>query len=276
MKIPLFADFFQIRKEASLWEKALMASACIGLLFLVWYVATQEWWGPNGNERAMDAVTLGSPGEVFGSFGSLWMERALLRNLLASLWRVGQGFGLAALIGVPLGILCGAFTRIDAFFAPVSLFGRNVPVAALVPVTLAFFGMGELQKVMFLFIACVAFVMFDTARAIVAVRGDYLDTAYTLGANRCQVLSKVIIPLAMPDVFNSLRLLFGVAFGYIILAEAIDAELGIGKLIMMSQRRGPREHVYLMLFIITLVAFLLDRALFALQKTLFSYRYGRS
>jgi len=276
MNIPLFSDFFQIRKEAALWEKALMTAACIGALFLVWYAATQDWWGPNGNERAIDAVTLGSPGEVFGSFGSLWMERGLLRNLLASLWRVAQGFALAALIGVPLGILCGAFTRIDAFFAPVSLFGRNVPVAALVPVTLAFFGMGELQKVMFLFIACVAFVMFDTARAIAEVRGDYLDTAYTLGANRRQVLSKVVIPLAMPDVFNSLRLLFGVAFGYIILAEAIDAEFGIGKLIMMSQRRGPREHVYLMLFIITLVAFVLDRALFSLQKTLFSYRYGRS
>ena len=82
---------------------------------------------------------------------------------------------------------------------------------------------------MFIFIACVAFVISDTARAIADVGSHYIDTAYTLGASRWQMILKVLVPLAMPSVFNSLRLLFGLAFGYIMLAE-ID----------QARRRGGR------------------------------------
>ena len=100
---------------------------------------------------------------------------------------------------------------------------------------------------MFIFIACVAFIISDTARAIGDVGSHYVDTAYTLGASRWQVIMKVLVPLAMPSVFNSLRLLFGLAFGYIMLAESIklgDEAGGLGDIINTSQRRGPREHIY--------------------------------
>ena len=268
--------FWQIRDEPTLLGKLLMAGLCIGLLLGVWTLVSREWWGPNGNERILDKMAMGSPEEVFGSFHSLWFERAFVRNLLASLWRVLQGFGLAIVIGVPIGILSGTFRRIDSFFAPISIFGRNVPIAALVPLTMLFFGIDEGQKVAFIFISCVAFVMFDASRAISDVQDDYLDTAYTLGATRWQVLTKVLVPLAMPDIFNSLRLLLGLAFGYIILAEMVNAEFGVGKLILMSQRRGPKEHVYLILFFLTLVAFFINYLLATLQRVLFRYRYGRN
>jgi len=268
-------NFFVIRNEPSIWGRLFMATVCIGLIFLAWWLATRPWWGPNGDERAVDAITLGSPEEVFGSFGSLWFDRALMRNLFASLVRVLEGFGLAVAVGVPLGILGGTFLRIDAFFAPISIFGRNVPIAALVPLSMLFFGIDEAQKIAFIFIACVAFIMFDASRAVRDVGQDYLDTAYTLGASRWQVLLKVIIPLSLPDIFNSVRLLFGLAFGYIIMAEIVNATEGIGMLILNSQRRGPKEHVYLILLFITMVAFLFDRVLFFTQKALFPYRYGR-
>ena len=100
-----------------------------------------------------------SPAETFASFPSLWFDRALTRNLLTTLRRLSLGFGLAALVGVPLGVLCGCFPRVQAFFLPVTLFGRNIPVAALIPLTFSLFGIGELQKVMFIFIACVAFIV---------------------------------------------------------------------------------------------------------------------
>ena len=85
----------------------------------------------------------------------------------------------------------------------------NLPVAALIPLTILWFGIDEAQKVMFIFIACVAFVISDTTLSIRDVDQRYIDTAYTLGAGRWQVILKVLIPLAMPNVFNSLRLLFG-------------------------------------------------------------------
>jgi NitT/TauT family transport system permease protein len=89
------------------------------------------------------------------------------------------------------------------------------------------------------------------------------------------VLTKVIIPLAMPNIVNSLRLLLGLAFGYIILAEMVDMDTGVGKLIMMSQRRGPKEHVYLILLFITLMAFLMDRMIYGLQRYFFPYKFTR-
>jgi NitT/TauT family transport system permease protein len=220
---------------------------------------------------------LPSPEETFSSFHSLWFDRGLTRNMLVTLKRVTLGFALAAAVGIPVGALCGCFTWVNAFFIPLSLFGRNIPLAALVGLTYAFFGIGEEQKVMFICIACVAFILSDTAGAIGEVGSQYVDTAYTLGASRLQVIFKVLIPLAMPSVFNSLRLLFGLAFGYIMLAETIKmgAESGgLGDIINTSMRRGPREHVILVLLIIPVVALGIDCILFWIQRELFPHRFG--
>ena len=126
------------------------------------------------------------------------------------------------------------------------IFGRNIPMAALIPLTFSLFGIGELQKVMFIFIACVAFVIADVDRGDQRHQRRYIDTAYTLGANRWQIILKVLVPLALPAIFNSLRLLFGLAFGYIMLAELIkfgSEAGGLGDIIIVAQRRGPREHI---------------------------------
>jgi NitT/TauT family transport system permease protein len=161
--------------------------------------------------------------------------------------------------------------------APINVFGRNIPIAALIPLTFALFGIGEQQKVMFIFIAAVAFVMMDTASAIAEVSDRYIDTAFTLGASRLQIILKVLVPLAMPRVFNSLRLLFGLAFGYIMLAELVTEGGGIGGLgniINNSRRRGLQEPIYLLLMIIPAVALAIDRVLFMIQRSLFPYQYA--
>jgi NitT/TauT family transport system permease protein len=220
---------------------------------------------------------LPSPRDTFGTFPELWWERALTRNTGASLRRVALGFGLATAVGVPIGIVCGCFSWARSFFAPLTIFGRNIPVAALIPLTFSLFGIGEWQKVMFIFIAVVAFIISDTAAAIADVGGRYIDTAYTLGAGRLQVILKVLVPLAMPAVFNSLRLLFGLAFGYIMLAELIKfggESGGLGDIIITSQRRGPREHILLVLLIIPIVALAIDRCLYWMQRELFPHQYG--
>jgi NitT/TauT family transport system permease protein len=266
-----FRALFALRKEIPPWQSALFGLLCVALVFGLWWFVTRS------EHRIIDYYTLPSPAETFESFPSLWFERYLTLNTYASLKRVVLGFGLAAVIGIPLGVLCGCFSRVDAFFTPLSIFGRNIPIAALIPLTFSFFGIGEWQKVMFIFIACVAFVVSDTARAVAEVGSPYIDTAYTLGASHRQVILKVLVPLAMPSVFNSLRLLFGLAFGYIMLAELIkfgEAKGGLGDIIATSQREGPREHIYLVLIIIPLVALALDRALFWIQRELFPYRYG--
>jgi ABC-type phosphate transport system permease subunit len=122
-------------------------------------------------------------------------------------------------------------------------------------------------------------VRWDTATSIRDVSQRYVDTAYTLGANRYQVIMKVLTPLAMPSVFNSLRLLFGLAFGYIMLAELVkfgSEAGGLGDIIRQSQRRGMVEHIWLVLIIIPLLALAIDQALYWIQRSLFPHRYGGS
>jgi NitT/TauT family transport system permease protein len=269
-------SFFALRREIPRWQALLFGVVCVGLCFGGWWLLTRD---NASGERVLSRLVLPSPSETFAEFSALWFDEGLTRNVLASLERVALGFLLAAAVGVPLGVLCGCFPWINSFLAPVTIFGRNVPLAALIPLTFFLFGTGEAQKIMFIFLASVAFVMIDTATAVTNVNDRYIDTAYTLGASRWQIKRKVIVPLALPSVFDSARLLFGLAFGYIMLAEVIrspDAPPGLGGIISVSQRLGRREDITLILIIIPIVALAIDRGLFWIQRQLFPYRYGGS
>jgi len=246
----------------------LLGVGGVALLVVVWWIVTRG----AVETRLVSPVVLPSPREVFASFPSLLNERALVQSIVATLKRVLLGFGLAILVGVPLGILAGAWRVFEATGAPLALFGRNLPVAALIPLTILWFGIDETQKVMFIFIACVPFVYSDTVRAIAGVPDRYVETAQTLGASRTQIVTKVLVALALPDIYNSLRHLFGMAFGYIMLAELINANYGLGYLLMTSQRRAMSEHIILVLIIIGLLAYGIDRLLFFFQRGLFPYR----
>jgi len=263
------SNLFALRVPPPRLTRQLVGAAAVGVVVLVWWLATL---GASAESRLISPVILPSPAEVIRSFPSLLNERALLQSIAATLKRVLIGFGLAALVGVPLGILAGSWRVLEAAGHPVALFGRNLPVAALIPLTILWFGIDETQKVMFIFIACVPFVYSDAAAAIVGVPERYVETAQTLGASQFQIVSKVLVALALPDIYNSLRHLFGLAFGYIMLAELINAEHGLGYLLMTSQRRGLSEHIILILLIIGALAYGIDRLLFWFQRGLFPFR----
>jgi NitT/TauT family transport system permease protein len=234
------------------------------------------WWlvtlGATPETRLVSPVILPSPGEVLRSIPALFGERALLQSAAATLQRVITGFGLAIVVGVPLGILAGAYRVFDAITAPLSVFLRNIPIAVLIPLTILWFGIDETQKTMFIFISTVPFVFFDTVRAISAVHAHHVETAQTLGASPRQIITKVLIPLALPDIYGGLRNLFGLAFGYIMLAELVNARHGLGYLLMASQRRGLTEHIFAILIVIGLMAYGIDRILYFFQRGLFPYK----
>src|SRR5436309_1809006 len=262
-------SLFGLRIAAPPLTGRLVGIGTLAVLVLLWWLATS---GLGSEDRLISPVILPNPVEVVRSFPSLLRDRALIASIAATLKRVLFGFGLAAVIGVPLGIVAGSWRVVEAAGAPLALFGRNLPVAALIPLTILWFGIDELQKIMFIFIACVPFVYSDAVAAVVSVPDRYVETAQTLGAKPSQIVRKVLVPLALPDIYNSLRHLFGLAFGYIMLAELINAQHGLGYLLMTSQRRGLSEHIILILLIIGLLAYGIDRLLFFFQRGLFPYR----
>lgn len=246
----------------------LLGLACILIVLLIWYAYTA---GGEAHERAVSPLVLPSPHEVFQAYGHL-EDRGLYDSITATMIRVLKGFGLAALVGVTLGVAAGSFRAVSAFFAPVMLFGRSLPLAALVPLTIAWFGTGEKQKEMFIFIAAVPFVFSDTMKAMSLVPERYVETAQTLGASRWQIIYKVLFPLALPDIVTGLRFLFGLALGYIMLAEAIDAGAGLGYMIDIGRKRTFVADNYLLLIIIGILAYFVDYLLRYFQRYAFHYR----
>jgi ABC-type nitrate/sulfonate/bicarbonate transport system permease component len=239
----------------------------IALVLLLWWFVTRG--APT--DRIISPSKLPSPGEVFGSLGKL-MDRSLGDSTLDTLERVFKGIGLAAIVGIAVGVLAAANRGVNAALAPLVIFLRSVPMGALIPLTLLLFGDGEKQKWMFIFLAVVPFVFSDTVKAISVVPERYVETALTLGASRLQIVRKVLVPLALPDIITSLRFLLGLALGYIVLAEMINTPKGLGTLFTTSERQGLFEHIYLLLFVIALIAFSLDLVLRTIQRGLFAWR----
>ena len=262
---------FTLRQPPPPLTKRLIGALGVVIVVAIWFLVTL---GSTPESRLVSPVILPSPSEVVRSLPELVTERALLQSVAATLQRVLAGFALAIVVGVPLAILAGAYRVFDAFTGPVSVFLRNIPVAVLIPLTILWFGIDETQKTMFIFIATAPFVFFDATRAVANVHDRYVETAQTLGASQGQVVTKVLIALALPDIYNSLRNLFGLAFGYIMLAELINAKHGLGYLLMASQRRGLTEHIFAILIVIGLLAYGIDRLLFWFQRGLFPYRRG--
>ena len=268
-KASLMRRLFTLRESPPPLVKRGVGFAGVAIAVIVWWALTV---GATAETRIVSPVVLPSPGEVLRSIPTLFTERALVASTAATLRRVLTGFGLAILVGVPLGILAGAYRIFDALTGPISVFLRNIPVAVLIPLTILWFGIDETQKTMFIFIATAPFIFFDAARAIAGVHDRYVETAQTLGATPSQIVMKVLIPLALPDIYNSLRNLFGLAFGYIMLAELVNAEHGLGYLLMASQRRGLTEHIFAILIVIGLLAYGIDRLLYWFQLGLFPHR----
>ena len=255
-----------LRADPPVPIRVAIGAGLIAAIVLVWWFVTRG-----------DAVTaivspskLPSPGAVLRSFGSLGGN--LGDGIIATLGRVLLGVLLAAVIGVVLGVLAGTNRAVGAAVAPLVIFLRSIPMGALLPLMLMLFATGEKQKVMFIFFAIVPFVFSDTVKAISIVPERYVETAQTLGASNRQILLKVLMPLALPDIITSLRFQFGLAFGYVMLAEAIATKSGLGAMLNNNERMGNIEQNYVLLFVIALLAFSIDFLIRFFQRGVFQWR----
>jgi NitT/TauT family transport system permease protein len=206
--------------------------------------------------RLLPRTSLPSPTEVVDSLPVLWYERQLPEAIWLTLKRIVEGFGWAALVTLPLGLLMGAFTRIGVLFAPLRLTGMYIPLPALIPLTIAWVGIGEPQIVLFLAICTGVVLLPYVVAAVQSVPQVYLDTALTLGATRGQMFRYILASISWPTIFKGLRIAFAVGWTWIMLAEVIGVQNGLGYIINTSQRRGYIEHVYIVILLVILMAVL--------------------
>ncbi len=254
------------------------AALALGLIPIVLLLAF--WWGLTHGapeERVIGPTILPSPHEVVASLSDLLGtpdpdNRDIFDHIWISLRRVGLGFLLALAIVLPLGILIGAFGSVRALLSLVMTASGYIPIATLVPLTMSWFGVDETQKVVFLAMAFGIFLLPMVAKAIDAVPDVYLRTAYTLGASRFQLVWRVLVPTALPDIWHSMRLAFGVGWSYLVLAEVVVKTGGLGDVIDTARRRAMSGRVYLVIIIITIIAWFADLIWERLAAILFPYR----
>ena len=250
----------------------LLGTIPVLAIVLLWWLFTLG--APE--DRRIAPTILPSPVEVVHSIPELINGRDLPHHVWASIRRVVLSFILSLVVVLPLGILMGSFGSISAVFKPVSTASGYIPIATLVPLTMSWFGIDEFQKIFFLAMAFGIYLLPLVVNAIESVPDIYLRTSYTLGATRLDVIRHVLIPIALPDLWHAMRLAFGVGWTYIVLAEVVVMVDGLGFLIQNSFRRGPREHIYLVILVITLIAWAADLGWERLGRVLFPYRRDRT
>lgn len=179
---------------------------------------------------------LASPGKTLAAGWALFTEFGFIGDVAITIFRVVGGFLIAALIGVPLGLAMGAWKPVEAFFEPFVSFARYLPASAFIPLLILWAGVDEAQKLAVIFIGSFFQIVIMVAVIAGGTRIDLVEAAYTLGCSGASVVRRVILPAAAPQVAETLRLVLGWAWTYVIVAELIGAKSGIGHMIMDSQR----------------------------------------
>ncbi|WP_106161591.1 ABC transporter permease [Hasllibacter halocynthiae] len=210
----------------------------------------------------MEAIWLPPPEDVWdrlvGIASDGYQNFTLLEHLGYSLFRVVVGFALGALVGIPLGYAMGLSDWFRGWFDPIVEFMRPVPPLALIPLVIIWAGIGEVGKIVLLFLAAL-WIMAIAARAGVSgVSIAKVHAAYSLGASKFQVLRHVIVPNSLPEIFTGARVAMGVCWGTVVAAELVAANQGAGKMIVTASKFQATDIVILGIVLIGIVGFAID------------------
>ncbi|GAB4281240.1 MAG: ABC transporter permease [Oscillatoriaceae cyanobacterium] len=228
---------------------SLMAVSIITPMFLWWLVANSGWVEP---------LFLPTPEQVCASLYHMAMSEHLFQDILASLGRVSGGFLLAAIISVPLGILMGSMRSIRALFEPIIAIIRYMPATAFTPLLILYFGIGELPKILLIFIGTLFFNTLMIMDAVKFIPKELGETTYTLGGNRIQVILQVIWPYVLPNIIDACRVNIAAAWNLVIVSELVAATEGLGHRIIIAQKFLKTEEIFVCLILIGLIGFAID------------------
>ncbi len=250
-----------MKKEKKI-EKTISMAVVVVILFL-WYITTKA--------GIADPLLVPSPGKVWQSFLSVcggYKGSSLWVHLGVSMKRLLISFGLAFITAVPLGLLSGFSNRFRAALEPIIEFYRPLPPLAYYTLLVLALGIGDESKIALLFLACFAPIYVSCVSAVLRVKQDYINSAYTLGATKMQVFWDVIFPSCLPDMFTGLKTAIGVGYSTVVAAEMVAANKGIGWMVLDAKNWLRNDIVFVGIIVMGITGILISVFLNLLEKKL--------
>lgn len=247
-------------------ELSLFTVSSLTVAFLLW-----AWWAVT-YFGLIEPLFLPSP-QAVAKRGWLvlsqgYMDSSLWQHLAASLQRIGLGLLGAVLTAIPLGIAIGRYRIARGIFDPLIEFYRPIPPLAYLPLIVIWCGIGELSKVLLIFLAIFAPIAISTATGVRNVDPSKIRAAQSLGASQAQLIRYVILPSALPEILTGIRIGLGVGWSTLVAAELIAATSGLGFMVQSAAQFLVTDVVILGILLIALIAFALEMGLRALQRKL--------
>jgi NitT/TauT family transport system permease protein len=240
----------------------------LGVAFFILFFAAWSVFTLGG---FVSPTFLASPVTMAKEGWLLFTEFGFLHDIGMTVWRVLGGFILAAIVAVPLGIAMGAHKGVEAFLEPFVSFCRYLPASAFIPLLILWAGLGEMQKLLVIFIGSVFQIILMVAVIVGNARKDLVEAAYTLGSTPTGIVRRVLIPGAAPDIAETLRLVLGWAWTYVIVAELIGSSSGIGHMITDSQALLNTGQIIFGIIVIGIIGLVSDFAFKAINRRLFAW-----
>lgn len=226
----------------------------VALIFGLWSLAVAlEWASP---------IFLPPPAEVLGQFWQVATDgfrgNTLWGHLQVSLYRLLVGFALGCLVGIPIGFAMGLSKAMRGLHDPIVEFMRPIPPLALIPLSIIWLGIDDAAKIFLLFLAALWIMVLAARSGVENISLSKIHAAYTLGASKMQVLRRVILPNALPEIFTGMRVSMGVCWGTLVAAELVGADAGIGFMITVAGKFLETGLVFVGIIIIGIVGAAID------------------
>ena len=257
-------DLFALRQPLPRTASLALGLVAPALVVLVWCVLSYGRFAPPD--------FLPSPTEVVRGTIQLFVQEDLGRAILVSTRRIALAFLLASAIALPIGVLMGAFEPVNRFFEPIMSPLRYMPISAFIPLLILWFGIYEKQKIAFLFLGVFVYLLPVVVSSIRAVPEELVQTALTLGASKGQVVRTVLLPAALPEIFDSFRVMNAISWTYVILAEAINPEHGLGYMVELARTHQKASWSFAGLLVIGGIGLLTDFLIRSISGFLFRWR----
>ncbi len=247
---------------------AVQTRLVLGIGFFILFFAVWAFFTLGGY---VSPTFLASPVTMVKEAWLLFTEFNFLHDIGMTVWRVFGGFILASVIAVPLGIAMGAYKPVEAFLEPFVSFCRYLPASAFIPLLILWAGIGEAQKLLVIFIGSVFQVILMVAVIVGGARRDLVEAAYTLGSTNSAIVKRVLIPGAAPGIAETLRLVLGWAWTYVIVAELIGSSSGIGHMITDSQALLNTGQIIFGIIVIGIIGLVSDFVFKAINRKMFAW-----